>query len=152
MAYLARRFLGGARVFGFDTFQGMPPTDRGIDLHKEGDFHDVDLPELRKFVTQSGLDNLTFVQGNFQQTFPQVKALLGSLALVHIDCDIYSAVAYSYNAAKQLLVPGGYVVLDDPLVSTCLGAFEAVEDHIIRGDKLSAEQTVPHLVFRYPPL
>jgi hypothetical protein len=151
MAYLAKRFLNGTKVFGFDTFQGMPPTDRTVDLHKSGDFSDVDLPELRNYSAQAGLDNLTFVQGTFEETLPRVKDQMGPLSLTHIDCDIYSGVEYSYNNSKQMLVPGGYVVLDDPLTASCLGAFEAVEDHIIRGDKLSAEQVFPHLVFRYPP-
>jgi hypothetical protein len=38
MAYLARQFLGNVNVYSFDTFAGMPPTDRGIDLHRAGDF------------------------------------------------------------------------------------------------------------------
>ena len=152
MAYLAKRFLNGAKVYGFDTFAGMPVTDRGVDLHKSGDFADVNLPELRQFAAKVGLDNLVFVQGRFEETLPQVTQAMGPLAMLHIDCDIYSGVEYSYNNAKKLLVPGGYVVLDDPLAASCLGAFEAVEDHLIRGDNLAAEQVFPHLVFRYPPL
>jgi SAM-dependent methyltransferase len=152
MASLAKRFLKGAKVFGFDTFQGMPQTDRAVDLHKAGDFSDVNLPELRQYAAQAGLDNLTFVQGAFEETLPKVAGDLGPLALIHIDADIHSAVVYCYNEAKKFLVPGGYVVLDDPFTASCLGAFEAVEDQIIRGDNLSAEQVFPHLVFRYPPL
>jgi SAM-dependent methyltransferase len=152
MAFLAKRFLGGAKVFGFDTFRGMPPTDRAADLHKAGDFSDVNLPELREYVQRMGLDNLTFIEGVFDQTLPKTKSEMGKLGLMHIDCDIYEAVGYCYDAAKDLLVPGGYVVFDDPLTASCLGAFEAVEESLVRGDSLSAEQVFPHLVYRYPPL
>jgi hypothetical protein len=46
------------------------------------------------------------------------------------------------------MVPGGYIMLDDPLYSSCIGAFEAVEDVMIRRDGLHAEQVFPHLIFR----
>src|ERR1043166_5320186 len=92
MAYLAQRFLGEVNVYGFDTFAGMPPTDHGIDLHRAGDFQDINLEELRQYVAQLGLTNLHFVQGRFEETVPATLETVGPLAVVHIDCDIYSAV------------------------------------------------------------
>jgi hypothetical protein len=41
-------------------------------------------------------------------------------------------------------------VFDDPLVSSCLGAFEVIESLVIRRDGLYAEQVYPHLVYRTP--
>jgi predicted O-methyltransferase YrrM len=152
MAYLAQRYLGGASVWGFDTFSGMPPSDQTIDIHRPGEFQDVDLNELRGYVTQIGLTNLRFVQGRFEETTAATLQAAGPLALIHIDCDIFSSVAYCYDAAKVALVRGGYVVLDDPLMGSCLGAFEAMEQLIIRRDGLHAEQVFPTPVFRYPPI
>jgi hypothetical protein len=152
MAYLAQRFLGEVNVYGFDTFAGMPTTDRGIDLHKAGDFQDVDLNGLRQYVMQLGLTHLHFVQGRFEETAPATLHAAGPVALVHIDCDIYSAVAYCYDVAKGALVRGGYIVLDDPVTASCLGAFEAMEAYMIQRDGLHAEQVYPHPVFRYPPI
>ena len=152
MAYLARRFLGEVSVYGFDTFAGMPPTDRGIDLHRAGDFQDINLEELRQYVAQLGLTNLHFVQGRFEETVPATLQTVGPLALVHIDCDIYSAVAYCYDVSKGALVQGGYIVLDDPVTASCLGALEAMEAYMIQRDGLHAEQVYPHPVFRYPPI
>jgi hypothetical protein len=43
---------------------------------------------------------------------------------------------------------GGYVAFDDAHTSSCLGATEAVEDLVIRGDGLNCEQIWPHFVFR----
>jgi hypothetical protein len=45
---------------------------------------------------------------------------------------------------------GGYIVFDDPLFGSCLGAFQAVEELLIRRDGHSAEQVYPHLLYRYP--
>ncbi|MGC8908947.1 MAG: hypothetical protein ACP5M0_16110 [Desulfomonilaceae bacterium] len=44
------------------------------------------------------------------------------------------------------------MIFDDPLYGSCLGAFEAVEELVIRNDGLHAEQAFPHLVYRYSPL
>jgi hypothetical protein len=71
--------------------------------------------------------------------------------LVHIDCDIYSAVKYSYQVCKPFMVPMGYYVFDDATSGTCIGATEAVEECVIREDRLHAEQIFPHFVFRHPP-
>jgi len=152
MAYLAQQFLENVNVYSFDTFAGMPTTDRGIDLHKAGDFQDVDLHGLRQYALQLGLTNLHFIQGRFEETAPAALSAAGPLALVHIDCDIYSAVAYCYDVAKDMLVHGGYIVLDDPGTASCLGALEAMEEYIIQRDGLHAEQVYPHPVFRYPPI
>jgi len=152
MAYLANRFLGGAKVFAFDTYEGMPPTDRQVDIHKPGDFADANLGRIRQFAASVGLNNLICVKGRFEETAAQTLRGSGPLALVHIDCDIYSAVAYSYDVSKNHLVHGGYIVLDDPLIGSCLGAFEAMEELMIRRDGLHAEQVMPHVVFRYPKL
>jgi hypothetical protein len=71
-----------------------------------------------------------------------------SVRLAHIDCDIYSAVTYSYRVSKPYMVDGGYWVFDDPLHSSCIGAMEAVAEHVIQADGRFAEQAFPHLVYR----
>ena len=75
---------------------------------------------------------------------------MGQIALAHIDCDVYDSVAYTYKEIKPYLINGGYLIYDDPLVPTCIGAFEAIEEFLIRKDGLHAEQIFPHLVFRSP--
>ena len=75
---------------------------------------------------------------------------IGDIALAHIDCDIYSAVAFSYDAVRGYMVEGGYLAFDDAIYSSCLGATEAVEELAIRRDGLNCEQVFPHFVFRAP--
>lgn len=148
MAHVARRLLPGVKVYALDTFAGMPKTDSAIDQHSAGDFADVDLVELRAYCGKIGLDNIEFVPGLFEKTSPELLKRAGPIALAHIDCDIYSAVCYSYEAVKNRMVPGGYLVFDDATVSSCLGATEAVEDLLIRRDGMNSEQVFPHFVFR----
>lgn len=151
MAHVLAYTMPGAKVYAFDTFAGMPATDAAIDAHGEGDFNDVSLEDLRAFAADSGVTNIEFVQGLFQDTAPDVLPRVGEIALAHVDCDILSAVAYSYDATKPYMVPGGYWVFDDALVSSCLGATEAVESLLVRRDGLNSEQIFPHFVFRAPP-
>ncbi len=148
------RCLGlNVRVYGLDTFAGMPPTDKNVDAHNAGDFSGVDLAELRAYVSECGLaDSLEFVQGTFEETAPAALAGAAPLLLAHIDCDIRPSVAYAYEAVRPWMVPGGYVVFDDAHSSGCLGATEVVEDLVIRRDGLNCEQIWPHFVFRiWPP-
>ena len=152
LAAACERLGYDVRVFGLDTFEGMPPTDKTIDAHFAGNFSDVDLPELRRYVEQRGLaQRLEFVQGLFQDTAPKVLASAGPVLMAHIDCDVYDAVAYAWEAVKPHMVPGGYVVFDDATTSGCLGATEAVEELVVRRDGLHCEQVWPHAVFRIWP-
>jgi hypothetical protein len=150
MAALARKFLPGRRVLAFDTFTGMPLTDRHVDHHQAGAFAGVDIAELRHYIDEIGVGNLELVQGDFADSATPMLERIGSVAFAHLDCDIRSAIQCAYDATKPHMVSGGYWILDDPMVSDCLGAAEAMEDLLIRRDGLNSEQVFPHYVFRQP--
>jgi Macrocin-O-methyltransferase (TylF) len=150
MAYVVDKLYPGMKVYALDTFAGMPITDAEIDAHRAGDFKDVDLEEMKRFAESKKITNLEFVQGLFQDTAPTLLPKIGTVALAHIDCDIYSAVVYSYEVVKPFMVSGGYYVFDDAIYSSCLGATEAVELKLIKEDGLHSEQIFPQYVFRSP--
>jgi hypothetical protein len=150
MAMVANELCPGTKVFAFDSFAGMPPTDGQRDVHKGGDFSDASIDEIRQFAANASVHNLEFVKGMFADTIPTALPAIGPLRLSHIDCDLFDAVAVSYEGSKTQMVPGGYIAFDDPLESSCLGAFEAIERLVIRRDGLHAEQAYPHLVYRMP--
>lgn len=145
---VARETLPGAQIFALDTFAGMPPTDRAIDAHSGGDFGDAHMEEVAAFLSKQRLDNVHLVKGLFEETAGEIAARHGPFTLAHIDCDIYSAVAFAYNTVRTAMVPGGYIVFDDATTSSCIGATEVVEDLVVRRDGLSSEQIHPHFVFR----
>jgi SAM-dependent methyltransferase len=150
MAIVAQELCPGTKVFAFDSFAGMPETDARRDAHKAGDFADADEEEIRLFAEKAGVRNLELIKGFFHESIPRALPSIGPLRLSHIDCDLYDAVVASYEGCKASMVRGGYIVFDDPLVSSCLGAFEAIENLVIRRDGLHAEQVFPHLVYRAP--
>jgi hypothetical protein len=148
------RLLGStARVFALDTYAGMPQTDAVRDLHRKGDFIDTDIDEFRTELAENGLEQwVEPVQGVFEDTFPGLVEGGRRIALAHIDCDIYDGVRYAITASKPHMVDEGYIVFDDPLHGSCLGAMQAIEETLLHEDRLFAEQMYPHPVYRYPPL
>lgn len=150
LAVIAADLDPDMKVFAFDTFAGMPDTDENHDAHAKGSFV-TSIDELRSETQRLGLRNLEFVEGLFGETMPKALPTIGQLRMCHIDADLYESVATAYDGSKPYMVPGGYMVFDDPLVEDCIGAFEAVEDLVIKRDGLHAEQVFPHLVYRYPP-
>ncbi|HTS23926.1 MAG TPA: TylF/MycF/NovP-related O-methyltransferase [Casimicrobiaceae bacterium] len=137
------------RVYACDTFEGLPQANEARDLHRAGDFRDADLAGFREFIRAEGLEGrLVPVQGLFEQVLPSVLSSRPSMAMVHIDCDLYEPIAYLLAACEAHYEAGGYLVLDDPLFSSCIGAFDAMAEHLLRERRLLPEQIYPHPVFR----
>jgi predicted O-methyltransferase YrrM len=150
MASVAAELSPATKVFALDTYTGIPDADPSIDAHSAGDFGGVDLGELREHARRSGIGNIEFVQGRFEETAVALLSRIGRVSLAHIDSDTYASVAFAYDVVRPHMVPGGYLVFDDATVSSCLGATEAVETLLIRRDGMNAEQIWPHFVFRAP--
>lgn len=148
MAYLARELYPGMKVYALDTYEGMPSTDLGVDLHRKGDFSDASFENLQSYIDELKLDNLVLVKGLIENTNEEVMRMAGAISLAYIDCDIAPAIKASYDGVKPYMVEGGYIVFDDATLSSCLGATEVVEDLVIRRDGLNSEQIFPHFVFR----
>src|SRR5687767_11816487 len=111
MARVVHALYPGMKVYALDTYAGMPAPDKSVDAHGRGAFEDTDLEEVRAAARASGLDNIEFVQGLFEETAPQLLANeVRKVSLAHIDCDIHSAVKFSYEVVKPYMVPKGYIV------------------------------------------
>lgn len=108
----------------FDTFCGMPLTDITKDLHKEGDFSDTSLDEVRTYLKDC--NNVQFYPGLFSDTSDAVSDL--QFCLVHIDVDIYKSVADCCEFFYPRMVKGGIMVFDDYGFLSCLGAKMAVDE------------------------
>lgn len=148
MAYVADKIAPGTQVYAMDSFEGMPDTNKDVDAHNKGDFSNVNFEELQSYIDKIGIKNLELCKGYFENTTEEVLHRAKKIALAHIDCDIQPSVEYSYEVVKPFMVDGGYLVLDDATVSSCIGATEVVEDLMIRRDGMNSEQIFPHFVFR----
>ena len=116
LASVAREQGGTRRVWGFDTYAGIPFRLDGVDHHKVGDFGDTSLDAVRQAVPDA-----ICVPGVFPDTLTDE---VGPIALAHVDCDQYQSVYDCCRALGPRMVPGGVMVFDDPDVLP--GAAEAV--------------------------
>lgn len=144
MATLLAELYPKARVYAFDTFEGLPDSTRGHDLHRAGDFGDASLAAVKAAARARKLDNIEFVAGDVRET---LKSFEGPLALAHIDLAIYDPIAVAQHLLWERLVEGGYLVYDDANVSNCVGATRAVEEFLVACG-VHSEQIFPHVVFR----
>lgn len=146
MGLVMRAIDPEARIYAFDTYGGMPETDRRIDAHGAGDFADTSLDDLQTQLGQLNLSTVIPVKGLFQDTFASLAAKQ-EFGLAYLDADIYSAIKFAQDAVWDRMAPGGYLVYDDADVSSCIGATQAVEE-LIMERRIHSEQIWPHFVFR----
>jgi O-methyltransferase len=110
----------------FDTFTGMPASDRRFDTYyKGGEFSDTSVEGVRQRIPQTDL--VRFIPGRIPETFADVSHI--RIAFAHIDVDIYAAVRDCCAFIYPRLVVGGFMVFDDYAWSTCPGARRAVDEY-----------------------
>lgn len=93
---------GQRKVFGFDSFEGLPEYWRwGFDV---GAFSG-EVPVV---------PGATIIKGMFQDVLPGfLKENTGKLAVAHIDSDLYSSAIYVLQQLRPRMVEGTVVVFDE---------------------------------------
>lgn len=97
--------MPGRRVYGFDSFEGLPEAWRpGF---AQGAFKRADLPSV--------VDNVELVIGWFDSTLPAFVAANPdeTLALLHIDCDLYSFTKTIFAFLADRIIPGTIIIFDE---------------------------------------
>jgi hypothetical protein len=91
------------QVFGFDCFEGLPEDWRpGFPRG----FFSRDIPEVRP--------NVSLVVGLFEDTLPNfLKQNPRDMALLHIDCDLYSSARTVLRACGSRIRKGTILVFDE---------------------------------------
>jgi hypothetical protein len=98
------RLLPGKTVYGFDGFQGLP--EDWTSRMRRGFFARDSLPWVR--------DNCQLVIGWFDQTLPKwIKSNHQPVALLHVDCDLYSSTVTILNNLRHQIVSGTVIVFDE---------------------------------------
>jgi len=138
------------KVFGFDSFQGLPkPTieDESERNFKQGDVcHSI--KDVQFFLRQSGLEyyfvreQLTLIKGYFKDTLVHYN---GKIALLHIDVDLYQSYNDVFACLYEKVIPGGVIMLGEYFNTDeflkCPGAKKAIDEYLgvdkIKRDKIS---------------
>lgn len=150
-------------IWGFDSFEGIPlagPNDTeqpGIGKIQ----HDVNVSERERLVSsgitahsvQNVLDNISktdlltvnihFYKGWFQDTLPMYANVLGGIALLRLDGDLYESTICCLQHLYPLVTYGGVVIVDDNLA----GVTKALHDYF--GDQMPNIKYVEGTEVRY---
>jgi O-methyltransferase len=126
-ARLLRRILGTSdhkrALHLFDTFGGMPRTDRNLDIHRERDFSDTSVEAVSAFI--GTVEWIFYHDGLIPDTFKGLES--ARFAFAHIDVDIYQSVLDCCRFVYPRMVPGGILIFDDYGLPSCPGARVAVD-------------------------
>lgn len=92
------------RVYGFDTFEGLPEAWGGY--MPSGSFRQAVLPTVNSKVE--------LVVGLFASTLPDfLQSHPAQVAFLHIDCDLYSSTRTVFGALADQIVPNSIIVFDE---------------------------------------
>lgn len=94
------------RVYGFDSFEGLPEHWAGNRYSRRNFSQHGVLPKVPS--------NVELVPGWFNQTLPGFLAAHPEpVGFLHVDCDIYTSTRYVLDALKERLQPRCVVVFDE---------------------------------------
>lgn len=97
--------LVSAQIHGFDSFEGLPEFWR--------DGYDKSAFDLAGHLPPVN-SNVKLYRGWFDQTLPPfIKEHTGPIALLHVDCDLYSSTKTIFECLRSQIVPGTVIVFDE---------------------------------------
>jgi O-methyltransferase len=125
-AYMTAALCPGRSFYLFDTFSGMPKTDKSVDYHNQGEFSDTSLDGVRNFLKE--YCNISLQQG----FFPESTRLLpdSKFSYVHVDVDIYQSTLDCLKYFYPRLTRGGVMIFDDYEWKHCDGVKKAIDEFL----------------------
>ena len=95
--YIAKNIDSNRTVYGFDSFEGLPEDWIPRSITK-GTFKQSTLPIVE--------NNVKIIVGMFEDTLPDFvnKHSNDKIALLHVDCDIYSSTKTIFNYSSNSLI------------------------------------------------
>lgn len=105
MRFIAKR-IGGRKIHGFDSFEGLPQAWGGFSLGSRAFDVGGKLPRVPA--------NVELHAGWFENTVPRwAAANPGPIAFMHVDCDLYSSTKTIFDLLGDRMVPGTIILFDE---------------------------------------
>ena len=123
LAYIIKsRSKRPRKIYAFDSFEGMPaPTH--LDTHQGIPAEDTGWGSGTCYATETSVreicralnvsDIVEPVKGYFQETLPDTKSQIGSVALLHMDGDWYDSTKVILANLYDNVVSDGFIQVDD---------------------------------------
>lgn len=142
---LLRAEINHVRIFGFDSFDGLPEDDEGE--WKKGAFRS-ELDDVVRSLDSHGIDwgRVTLVKGFFSDTLTDTliaKHDLRKVSLIMIDCDMYSSTKEALEFCGPLILDEAVIVFDDwnPSAKYNKGEKRAFDEFLGANPELEAVET-----------
>ncbi|MEZ5333541.1 MAG: TylF/MycF/NovP-related O-methyltransferase [Thermoanaerobaculia bacterium] len=136
--------LGHIRLFGFDSFQGLPETAEQEGVWSNGQYR-VDLEFTRDRLQEKGVDleRTVLVPGFFSDTLSAELVEehgIEAASLIMIDCDLYSSTREALDFCEPLIRDEAVVLFDDwHSTSEDQGEQKALAEFLDRNPHFEAE-------------
>jgi hypothetical protein len=133
IASLVRSSGTERRIWGFDSWRGLPPPsneDAGS-VAGEGAFSAASIDEVRLRLELFGFDSMEgirLVQGDLAKTL--ANAPIDRIAFLHLDVDLYESYQASLTNLWRKVSSGGIVALDEYADPSWPGATRAVDEFL----------------------
>lgn len=95
------------KIFGFDSFEGLPEDWVGTTCVKGDMSTDGIVPSI---------EGVTFYKGWFNETIPLYKKEYdpsNMISILHVDCDLYSSTIEVLYSLRERIAPGTILVFDE---------------------------------------
>ena len=94
-----------SRLFGFDSFEGLP--ERWRSDHRTGTF------DTGGAIPHVNDPRVQFIKGWFDQTLPTQQFPEHDRLVINIDCDLYSSTATVLKEVRPIIAVGTYIYFDE---------------------------------------
>ena len=138
--------IGQTRLFGFDSFEGMPSFAANEDhgQWKPGEFASP-LEATKDFLTSKGVDwSRTFLtKGWFSDTLTPdfvVKHQIKKASLIMVDCDIYTSSVQALDFCKPLIKDTAIIIFDDWVEEEGFGEYQAWKEFLTKNPQFKSTE------------
>jgi predicted O-methyltransferase YrrM len=107
--------LNSVRLFGFDSFEGLPKAAKTEPMWSPGMFKSG-MEQTREMLKVNGvdLDRITLIKGWFDETLTEpAKYGIRKASVVMIDCDLYSSAKTALRFCAPLIHDQAVIFFDD---------------------------------------
>lgn len=142
---LKKEKIKSVRLFGFDSFEGMPESAANEDLGTwvPGQFASS-LEQTTQFLDEANIDwkRTHLIKGWFDDTLNSTttaKHNIRKASVIMIDCDIYSASKTALNYSLPMINDYAVIFFDDWKDDITFGEYKAYDEFLRENKQLKSE-------------